>query len=109
MSASRWTVGLLGLWIAVSAFLGLGSQGHLWNDLLVGAVVLTVGFPLKVESTWEGWTAGALGLWLVVAAFVPGLREGTGLLWNNLLVGGAIALAAVVPPGQRVPTSPGHA
>lgn len=109
MSGSRWTVGLLGLWIAVSAFLGFGSEAHLWNDLLVGLVILTAGFPLKVESRWEGWTAGVLGLWLVVAAFVPGLREGTGLLWNNLLVGLVVALAAFVPPRNRSEPSPGHA
>lgn len=109
MTGTRWTVGLLGLWIAVAAFLGFGSQGHLWNDLLVGLATLTAGFPLIAESKWEGWTAGVLGLWLVVAAFIPGLREGTGLLWNNLLVGLGVVLAAVVPPRKHRTPAHGHA
>jgi hypothetical protein len=37
---------------------------------------------------------GLLGLWLAIAAFIPGLRDGAGLLWNNLIVGIAVAIAA---------------
>jgi hypothetical protein len=106
MSGSRWTVGILAVWITLSAFLGFGSQAHLWNDLLVGLAVLMAGIPLVVEAKWEGWTAGVLGVWLVVAAFVPGLREGTGLVWNNLLVGGVLAAVALIRPRESSTKSP---
>lgn len=50
MSGSRWTVGLLGLWIAVAAFIGLGSQANLWNNLVVGLTVALAAFLPPVES-----------------------------------------------------------
>lgn len=105
-SGSRWTVGILAVWIALSAFLGFGSQDHLWNDLLVGLAVLMAGIPLVVEAKWEGWTAGVLGVWLVVAAFVPGLREGTGLVWDNLVVGVVLAAVALIRPRESSTKSP---
>lgn len=100
MSGKRWTVGLLGLWIALAAFLGMGPQANLWNDLIAGIIIAGLGFPLIAESKWEGWTAGLLGVWLIIAAFIPGLVQGAGLFLNDLLVGGVVALAAFLPPAE---------
>ncbi len=103
MNGSRWTLTLLGLWAAASAFLGFGSEGYLWNNLLVGLFVLFAGVPLGTEAKWEGWTEGVLGLWLILAAFLPGLREGAAVMWNNVIVGLAVAGTALVVPPPRTP------
>lgn len=103
MTNQRWTLAVVGLWVAVSTFLGFGSEGSLWSNLFAGLVVIAMGTPLGVEVRWEGWTEGILGVWLIIAALVPGLREGSLLAWNNILAGLAILLAAVIVPRQHVP------
>jgi hypothetical protein len=88
-----WTSGILGLWLLLSPFLGLGPKGNFWNDLIVGVVVAIVGFGMVQAASWQGWTAGFLGLWLIIAAFIPGVVTGAGLLWNDIIVGLIIAIA----------------
>ncbi len=101
MSATRWTLGILGLWIALSAFLQFGHQGDLWNDLLVGTVVLILGITLAAQVTWSAWTVGVLGGWLIVAAFLPTLHSGSAILWNNLIIGLGVAGVAAVSVGGK--------
>lgn len=100
MSGTRWTTVILGLWILLTAFLGLGHQGFLWSDLLTGLVVAGLGVPLARESTWEGWIVGLLGAWMVVAAFLPDLHVASGVYWNNILAGGLITLVGLIPAGE---------
>lgn len=101
MSGTRWTLGILGLWIALAAFLQFGHQGDLWNDLLVGTVVLILGITLAAEATWIAWTVGVLGAWLIVAAFLPSLHSGAGIVWNNLIIGLGVAGVAAVRAGGK--------
>lgn len=100
MNWKAWTVGILGLWLALTAFLTLGQQGNLWDDLIVGSIVAVVGFlMIRGDKAWQGWLSGLLGLWMIFAAFVPDLVAGSGLMWNNLLVGFLIASAGFAALG----------
>lgn len=98
MKTVRWTAGLLGLWIALVPFLGFTPQGNLWNGVVVGGIAVVTGAMLARVSAGKGWTVAILGAWLIAAAFLPGLREGAGLLWNNLIIGLVIAYAAFSAP-----------
>jgi len=43
----RWqdiTNGILGIWLIISAFLKLGTQGNLYNYLTVGIIIVIVSF-----------------------------------------------------------------
>lgn len=97
MSNTRWTAGILGVWLIVAATLGLGAHANLWNDLLVGVIVGFGALSIGVESKLEGWTVGLSALWLIASAFIPALHGGAGLIWNNVLVGILLAGAAFVP------------
>lgn len=99
MTWKAWTTGILGLWLLAAAFLPLGQTGNLWNDLVVGVIVAIAGFAMARQTPWQGWVAGLLGLWTIIAAFIPGLLSGPGLLWNNVIVGAAIALAGFTALG----------
>jgi SPW repeat len=97
MSTTRWIAFLLGLWIAVSAFLGFGSQAYMWSDLVSGVVAIVAGAALIGEVAWEGWIAVLLGAWMVVAAFIPAIHAGSAVYWNNILIGAALVVLGVVP------------
>jgi hypothetical protein len=99
MSTTRWVTFILGLWIALSAFFGFGGQGYLWSDLLSGLIAVGAGVALAKESALEGWFAAILGAWMFIAAFVPALHQGGAMYWNNILVGGVIALVGLIPAG----------
>lgn len=93
MTWKGWTNGVLGLWLLLAAFLGMGPKGNFWNDLIVGIIVAIVGFGMVQGKPWQGWTAGIFGLWLIVAAFIPGFLSSAGLIWNNIIVGLIVAIA----------------
>ncbi|GMR14320.1 MAG: hypothetical protein BMS9Abin29_2569 [Gemmatimonadota bacterium] len=99
MNWKAWTVGILGLWLALAGFLALGQSGNLWDDVIVGTVVAVVGFMMIGETPWQGWLSGLLGLWVIIAAFIPTLLAGSGLVWNNLLAGFLIAAAGFAALG----------
>ncbi len=103
MLGKRWIVIVLGGWIVLSAFLGLGEQASLWSSLVSGIVVAGTGTMLVKESAWQGWTVVLLGFWMVLVAFVPDLRSGSSLYWNNILIGGTIAVLGMVPSGRAGP------
>ena len=60
-------------------------------------------------SAGRGWVTGILGLWVIIAGFVPALESGSALLWDNLIVGVAIAITAVAASGHRSPQVIPHA
>ena len=109
MKAKAWTIGILGLWLALSGFLGLGQSGNLWDALIVGTVVTVAGFWIAPDKAWQGWLSGLLGLWMIVAAFIPSLLLGAGATWNNLLVGLLIATAGFAALGEgKTSSHPPH-
>lgn len=108
MLGTRWTAGILGVWLVLAATFGLGAHA-VWNDLLVGVVVGFMSFSIGVESKLEGWTVGLSGVWLMAAAFIPTLHSGAALVWGNILVGVLLAGAAFVPAGSsRLMHAHGH-
>jgi hypothetical protein len=106
MKAKRWTLGLLGIWLIVAAFLGFGTTAHLWNDVIVGALVALV--SLTGERGAWAWLAGIAGIWMIVAGFIPAFLAGAGLIWNNLIAGGLIAVAGFSLSGQQVQARSAH-
>jgi sulfite exporter TauE/SafE len=87
-----WTNGILGLWIGVAPFLLTDVSSVKLNNILAGAIVAVVGWYIAKEKAWQRWLTIILGAWMFVAGFIPGLVEGSGYLWNNLLAGILIAI-----------------
>jgi SPW repeat. len=102
MQAKRWTLGILGLWIILAAFLTLGTSGHLWNDVIVGALVAVVSLSVGERGAWS-WFAALVGVWLIVAGFIPALVTGAGLIWNNVIVGAIVATTGLALGSQKEP------
>lgn len=116
MKIARWINGILALWLAFSAFFGATVVSNIVNLVAVGLIVASAGMVLLEHAKWQGWTAILAGFWLVAAVFIPGLREGSGLVWNSLAVGAVILLASVplsaggrdLPPSARWPGEREH-
>lgn len=100
----RWLsagIGLLGLWMIVQAvWLDLAAS-QLWNDVLVGAALLSIGaYNTYRRSKAEFGSAGLatfaaiVGLWLIVAPFLLG--PGDGLLAATNEIGAWIDVAVGV-------------
>ena len=89
---------VLGIWLLVAPFL-LGYSGAstaaLWNDIIVGVIVLVLAWirvANPARSTWMSWTNVVLGLWLVVASFILGYSSIAAAIWNDILVGLSVAV-----------------
>ena len=68
-----WTSGILGLWLILAASLNFPTVGNLWDNLIVGVIVIIVGALMISKKSWQGWLSVVMGVWLVIAAFIPGL------------------------------------
>jgi hypothetical protein len=97
-----WTIGILGVWLFIAAFLNFAASGNLWNNLIVGIIVGIAGFTMIKAKSWQGWTAGILGIWLIIAAFIPSLQAHMGNMWNGIIVGILLMIAGFwALPGKK--------
>jgi hypothetical protein len=99
---TKWLAGanaLLGLWLIAAPYVLTTSAAGLYNDVVLGIVIATVGaYNLDLASTGAEVSYGMAslnalaGLWMLV---VPVLLGVTGVaLWNDLAVGALVALFA---------------
>jgi hypothetical protein len=84
-----------GTWVALDTWSGFPVVGHMWVDVIVGAVAIAVGFSVGHCRHWCGFIVASLGIWLSMAAFNPGLVVDPGIRLNNLIVGPLLAIAGL--------------
>jgi hypothetical protein len=110
-SASGLNV-LAGIWLIVAPFL-LGyadTQAALWNDIIIGIVVLIIAsarasMPEKMPAA--SWLNAVLGAWLIIAPFALGYSEVGAGTWNDILLGIIVLVLASwsALAGQRLQSS----
>jgi len=106
-----WTVLLLGTWLLLSPFFGIGGFNDVAaiNSYLTGTAVLIFAITaLARPLMWEEYANLTLGVWLVAAPFILGFAAQTGPTLNQVLVGlviGSIALGATL---KNVTVGGGH-
>ncbi len=96
-----WTNAILGIWLIVAAFLDLHPAMNLWDDLVVGLVVVVTSRTLVRDKPWQGWLATVFGGWLTIAAFIPALTGGAGYSYNDLISGLIITITGFASMGRR--------
>jgi len=90
---------LLGLWLIASPFL-LGFR-HLHpailNNVIVG-IVLALFALIRVSLAYShrgwSWCNVLLGVWLVISPFAIRLADNPAVMWNNVIVGLLVGIAA---------------
>jgi len=106
-----WLVVLAGIWeVAASFVLGYtGTAAALWNAVIVGVVLIVLGAWAALSTREDSdrtldWVNAVVGLWLIAAPFVLGYTGTALALWNDVIVGVAVAVLggwAAVAIGQR--------
>jgi hypothetical protein len=86
-------IGCLSLLLIAAGIIGVGRQGNLWNDWIMGVIVAVLGFALARIAPVHGIVSGILGLWLIISAFLPDLQVRPGAWWNDIIVGVILAIA----------------
>lgn len=104
---NAWIVGILGLWTALSAFLGFAPMGFAWSNWIVGVIAAIAALSMVGRKPVQGWLAGLVAVWLFISGFIPGLRMSPGYWWNDLLVGAAFIVLGFSATA-REPSGHGH-
>lgn len=93
MKPSR-IIGVLGLCLVLSAFLGLPHGVLKLSGILVGVVTLCLGFAVFEQHRWEGWLAILAGVWVAGAPIImPAVLDG-GLYVRHALLSGLLIIVA---------------
>ncbi len=66
-------LGMLGIWLLVSAMLLQSASANTTNLIFVGVISAISGLTLTLKKSFESWIGAALGLWLIISAFIPSL------------------------------------
>ncbi len=89
-----------GIWLILAPFI-LGYSylsGALWNDIIIGAVVLIMAavreWGNSEDTTWASWINLVLGIWLIIAPFIIGYSYASAALWNDIIIGIVVAVLA---------------
>ena len=102
-----WVNLVLGAWLLISPFLGVGAtnEAAIWNAYIAGVLIMVFAWAaLARPQRWEEWLNLAVGAWLIVSPFVLGYAYLGGATWNHIIVGllvGADALWAMRSPVHR--------
>ncbi|MFH9296248.1 SPW repeat protein [Streptomyces sp. NPDC017520] len=101
---------LVGLYCAVSPWVlhFTASQPALVTHNLVMGIaiaVLALGFTAMPERMYGlSWAICAMGAWIIVSSWVVGSSPDTGIVINNIIVGGLTVLLGMVCAGAAAKT-----
>lgn len=92
---------VLGVWLIAAPFVLAYSEvrAAMWNDVIVGVVILALaGYRVAqpAQSAGLSWVNVVLGIWLIAAPFALGYGDTTAAMWNDVIVGIAVAVLGAV-------------
>ncbi|MEJ2184736.1 MAG: hypothetical protein P8Z36_02255 [Gemmatimonadota bacterium] len=82
-----WVIGILGIWTGIIPFFSATPAFYSWSNWIVGIITAVLGFSMLARRPAQGWITGVVGIWLFIAGFIQSLLMGSGLWWNNVIVG----------------------
>jgi len=109
-----WTNLVLGLWVFIAPWVlqqsATAGNSAMWNLWIVGVAVAVFALAAMFAfQVWEEWVNVGLGIWLLVSPWVLGFSSTSILMWNAVILGILIAVAAgwtLIPAlGEKKPSS----
>jgi hypothetical protein len=87
---------VLGLWVVISALVWPRAGGNFYNSWITGVVII-VSSLLAIRTQALRMVTAAAGIWLVASMFAwPDYSSP--MVWNNAMVGAAVAMTSLVGP-----------
>jgi len=117
MNGITWSNMFLGIWLVFSPFiLGTAATAALWEDIIIGLLIAGFAFLQMLESDKEAasgysYAMAVFGVWALFAPFLFGYANIAVALWNDVIVGTAVALLAFCQGmigTQKLPYEPHH-
>lgn len=90
-----WMNGLLGIWLALAPFTGMGIPSARLNNILTGGIVLTVAMFYVRGNSWKRWLTIIVGAWIITSAFFTPFTDGELYVLNNVISGLLVALGVI--------------
>lgn len=105
---------LLGLYCAVSPWIlhyTTSQPALVTHNLIVGIAIglLALGFTTAPARMYGlSWAMSALGVWMIIAPWVVGTDPDTGVVLNNIIIGGLTVILGLICAGAaaRTPRAP---
>jgi hypothetical protein len=102
-NTTKWLAGtntVLGLWLIIAPFVLETTSAGLWNDVVIGIVIASIGaynYYLTTQGREVSFGAASIntlaGFWMIAAPFVLGGIAGAAF-WSDVTVGVLVALFA---------------
>jgi hypothetical protein len=89
---------VLGIWLVIAGFAFAGGPQALWNDVIVGILVIIFGssrVSLGASGRGASWVNFVLGIWLVIAPWALGYTSAASR-WNDFSVGWVVLILAAI-------------
>ena len=96
---------LLGLYCAVSPWIlhyTTSQPALVTHNLIVGIAIglLALGFTSAPARMYGlSWAMSALGVWMIIAPWVVGTSPDTGVVLNNIIIGGLAVILGLICAG----------
>lgn len=91
------SIGILGVWLFISGFLGYSFSGNMYNYLIVGILSAVLSLSILSDESKKGWVGGFVGMWLIITAFIPTLTTGIGNIINAVVCGIILMVIGFMP------------
>lgn len=101
MKIISWIIGILGIWVIISAIFALDPVVIQWSNFATGAIIAFLGFMFVEDLKIYGWLASVVGLWIFMCAFIEDLHTGLGLTLNGIIAGIAAVTVALYMYNSR--------
>jgi len=89
------TIAVLGIWLLAAPFVIPSRELNIYNNWLIGVIVVNAALVMSVRRTWEKPVAAAAAIWLFMSGFVPSVLAGRSLILNDIGMALLMLIAAI--------------
>jgi len=90
------SIGLFGIWILATSLLKIFPVAFIWNDLIVGMVVIYLSSSIIIIKPLMGSATFLTGVWVLFTMFIPSFPESNFYLLNETICSLSLTLTGFI-------------